>query len=211
MKTTTTLNEYITSELYKSGMSEMYRDGKFIGFDTDGSYMNEILQYKPSVSKIIDNFFLGFKFNDENLDLFFKKAFTLNFQNREFKYQTPENVQSKLFFYVSTRQTEIETLFNSYEKMLTKTSESKTEVEGETNGDNRGMSSKFPDSVVNMDMNDTRMEFADTNTISQNRNKNKNNSHTQSTSYDPDAYLKFSGIWSKYFDEIDSECFLQTW
>lgn len=211
MKTTITLNEYVSSELYKDGYREFYNDGKFTGLQKEYSYMNMMLNYTEPVKKVMNDFFLGFTFSDPDLDEMFKRAFLMKFQNREFRYQTTENIQSELSYYMLTHAVEIETLFSSYTKMLTKTSESTTSATGKTQRDNRSMSSRFPDSQVNMNLNDETMDFADSNSIGKDVSNNDNNSHTESTSYDPDAYLKFSGIWGKYFIELDTLCFLQKW
>lgn len=211
MKTTTTLNEYVSAELHKKGYNEFYNGGHFTGFDKEHSFMNLILTYAEPVKTIMSEFFLGFSFSDESLNDMFQRAFLMKFQNREFRYQTPEDVQAELSYYMLTHAVEIETLFSSYTKMLTKTSESTTSATGKTQRDNRSMTSRFPDSQVNMNLNDETMDFADSNSIGKDVSNNDNNSHTESTSYDPDAYLKFSGIWTKYFNELDQLCFLQKW
>lgn len=211
MKTTITLNELVTSELIKEGYNEFFNNGRFTGTNEQYAFIQKMLRYDEPVRKIIDKFFLDFKFVDEKLDTMFKRAFLMKFHNREFRYQTIEDVSAQLLFYMLTHETEIETLYNSYEKMLTKTSETTSTGKSTSIQDNRHMTSKFPDTEVNIDLSDDTLDYADTNDIGKNKQDSDSNNHSQSTSYDPEVFFKFSGIWEKYFDEIDGQCFLQKW
>lgn len=191
-KFTTTLNEYLNSQLDKMGHNEFYVDDKFVFYDDDYQYIQKILRYDEDVHQIVtDSIFKGFAFEDVNVDKNFKKSFITRFLDREIGRQTIEGFSSQVLYVTFTHEDYIKyvysTLFNNYLTGLN-TSQSHSELNSltetlektnsksvsESSDDNRTASATLPQSEVNINVDNTVLSYADTNDIS----KKKSNDTT---------------------------------
>lgn len=132
---TTTLNEYINSELEKTGQNEFIdKDGHLVFFDEEFQFIQKILKYDDDVHDIVTNkIFKGYKLSNDSVDKYFKKAFITRFLDREIGRQTIEAFSSQLLYVTLTHQEYIETVFGSeYHKYFEQHVDYNTDTVGNT-------------------------------------------------------------------------------
>lgn len=131
-KYTTTMNEFITSELKRQGLSEFVNDGKLTFNNPEYAFIQKILFYDEDVQKIVDDkIFKGFKFKDDATDKSFKEVFVSRFLDREISRQTIEAFASQVLYVTLTHQEYIYTIFSSeLEKYLQQHVTNHSEDEG---------------------------------------------------------------------------------
>lgn len=234
---TTTLNEYLQSELQKRGHSEFYNAGRLTFNKSKYGFIQKILKYDHDVSCIVDEcIFKGFKLENDKVDKHFKKMFITRFLDREINRQTIDAFSSQVLYVTLTHEEYIDKVFGSeYYKYFEQhvdfngdtvgnvtdhstehgettqsqdnntkdiysdeshnthsdnslttsndtsnnTNSSDTKNSGSSTDDNRSANATLPQSEVNINVDNTSLNYADENTIS--RNKNVNNSDTTNT------------------------------
>lgn len=234
---TTTLNEYINSELSNMGQDEFINDGKLTIFDEEFQFIQKILTYDEDVHNIVTKkIFKGYKLPNNEVDNFFKKSFIMRFLDREIGRQTIESFASQVLYVTLTHQEYIQTVFGSeYQKYFEQhvdyntdtvgntieqstehgetkqtqennTKENHSDTTNETHSDhvkenhsdttnethsdtsntktnstddNRSANATLPQSEVNINVDNTTLNYADENTIS--RNKNTSNTDVDSS------------------------------
>lgn len=132
---TTTINEYINSELEKTGQNEFIdKDGNLVFFDEEFQFIQKILKYDDDVHNIVTNkIFKGYKLSNDSVDRYFKKAFITRFLDREIGRQTIEAFSSQLLYVTLTHQEYIETVFGSeYHKYFEQHVDYNTDTVGNT-------------------------------------------------------------------------------
>lgn len=113
-KHTTTLMEIIQSELQRDGHNEFYNFGQLSFNNNDYAFIQKVLRFDDDVKKIVDNIiFKGFSFSDEQVDRYFKEAFTTRFLDREIGRQTVEAFASLVLYETIIREDYILTVFGS--------------------------------------------------------------------------------------------------
>lgn len=222
---TTTLNEYINSELGVMGHDEFIdKDGNLIFFDEEFQFIQKILKYDDDVHNIVTNkIFKGYALPNNEVDKFFKKSFIMRFLDREIGRQTIESFASQVLYVTLTHQEYIQTVFGSeYQKYFeqhvdyntdtvgntieqstehgetkqTQDSNTKdnysdtsntthsdtTKGKGGSTDDNRSANATLPQSEVNINVDNTNLNYADENNISRNKNTNFNDTETSGNS-----------------------------
>lgn len=132
---TTTLNEYINSELGVMGQDEFIdKEGNLIFFDEDFQFIQKILKYDDDVHNIVTNkIFKGYALPNNNVDKFFKKSFIMRFLDREIGRQTIESFASQVLYVTLTHQEYIQTVFGSeYQKYFEQHVDYNTDTIGNT-------------------------------------------------------------------------------
>lgn len=132
---TTTLNEYINSELELIGQDEFIdSEGNLIIFNEEFQFIQKILKYDEDVHNIVTNkIFKGYKLSNDSVDRYFKKAFITRFLDREIGRQTIEAFSSQLLYVTLTHQEYIETVFGSeYQKYFEQHVDYNTDTVGNT-------------------------------------------------------------------------------
>lgn len=115
---TTTLNEYLTSELQAIGLNEFVSDNELVYTDENFQFIQKILYFDEDVEEIVNHrIFKGFKFKDAETDRVFKEAFILRFIDREINRQTIEAFASQVLYVTLTHQ---EYIYNVFSSELTK-------------------------------------------------------------------------------------------
>ena len=228
---TTNLYNIIESELQKKGYNDYFNDGKITAFDKNFSLYHKMLAYDEDVSGIVtDVLFNGFTFSEE-VDSLFKKMFTQRFLNREINRQTVEAFTGKLLYTTYAYQTYIETVFTdllAYANNEAKTTQNNLNhnvavnvADGTTISDGRQLESDLPQDNINLDVDNTVLDYGNRNSISRNKNKNdqtntntsdgtQNNTNVTSVK-NLEVLIKSSGVLDELFNIYDKACFLQTW
>ena len=112
---TTTINEFINSELTRMGKDEFIdKDGNLILFDDELQFIQKIIKFDEDVYKIVnEKIFKNLKFEDEKVDKHFKKSFITRFLDREINRQTIEAFASQVVYITLTHEEYINTVFGS--------------------------------------------------------------------------------------------------
>lgn len=225
---TTTLFNIIRSELIKKGLNEFVDDeGNLVLFNEEHQFMTKIFSYDEDVSEIVDNLFSGLSLKDPDHDLHFKKTFIYRFINRRINRQTIEAFKLELLSVFMSHQDYINRVYLDMEKYVTQTttSESQNEqtnnqlIDGTTTSDNRSAFADLPQSTVNLDVDNTVMQYPSDNTISRNRQTNQQQtdgtttfeSNSENKVYRLDELFKTNGILEEIFNKFDRKCFMQVW
>lgn len=218
---TTTLNEYINSELGVMGHDEFIdKDGNLIFFDEEFQFIQKIIKFDEDVYKIVnEKIFKNLKFEDEKVDKHFKKSFIMRFLDREINRQTIEAFASQVVYITLTHEEYINTVFGSefykyleqhvdfnndyvgntienstehgetkqtqdsntkdnYSDTSNTTHSDTTKGKGGSTDDNRSANATLPQSEVNINVDNTILNYADENNISRNKNTNFNDTDT---------------------------------
>lgn len=225
---TTSLYKFIQSELIKRGYNEFTDiDGNLVYFDEDHQFMTKILSYDRQVSEIINDLFNGISLENDDYDDHFKKSFLYRFVNRYINRQTIESFKLELLStflvnqdYINRVYTDLDLYIN--QKSINESSNTQNnnqKVNGTTISDNRNAFANLPQSTVNLDVNNTVMQYPSDNTISRNKQSNENQTvgessginNSESKSYQLDELFKSNDILERIFDKFDKKCFLQVW
>lgn len=262
---TSTLMEIIQSELQNKGYNEFINKGHLSFNDSEFAFIQKVLRYDEDVQKIVNNtIFKGFKFNDERVDQYFKEAFITRFMDREINRQTVEAFASQVLYVTLTREDYIYTVFSSemlkFVEQHTETlsedrgmgQENSTEqgqskerqqqkthddYEDNNTNDRRDANSTLPQSEVNINVDNTVLDYADTNNIGRDKGHaegtkdgtldninngetdTKRNTQSENTSnhealtktYLIDNLEKIKNMRDEIFDIYDKKCFLHIW
>ena len=196
VKHTTTLLEYISSELQKKGKNEFFNDDQLTFFSHNHSFIRKCMHYDEDVEKIMnDKIFNGFKLIDLNVDRGIKRAFLNRFLNREIGFQTIEMFSSEITYMFIVREGHLNTFAESFHDFVTggATTESK----------DRSAHNSLPQDSVNVNINDDTLVTADYNDVSNNTSFTKR--------YDITQFLKTDKMLHNLFNEIEERCFLNVW
>lgn len=229
-KHTTTLYEYLTSELRLNGFNEFVNDDDDLTFNNDKyAFMQKVLYFDDDVKKIVDDkIFKGYKLENEKSDHYFKESFILRFMDREISRQTIDSFASQLLYICITNREFINIIFSDEIKKYIENHEI-TEFEDVGKNDttsnsdiinnNREITSTLPQSEVNLNVDDNELHYADENRISKddtvNESKQKENTNNKHNGlikkYSLDNLDKIYTMKERLFKEFDSKCFLQIW
>lgn len=228
---TTNLYNIIESELQKKGYNDYFNEGKITAFDKNFSLYHKMLAFDEDVSGIVTNvLFNGFTFSTE-VDTLFKKMFTQRFLNREINRQTVEAFTGKLLYTTYAYQTYIETVFTDLiayannEAMTTQNNANHNVAvnvaDGTTISDGRQLESDLPQDNINLNVDNTVLDYGNRNSISRNKNKNdQTNTNTSDGTQNNtsvaivknlEVLIRSSGVLDELFNIYDKSCFLQTW
>lgn len=217
---TTTLYNYIQTELIKKGLNEFVNDaGELVFFNEDYQFMKKIISYDDDVAEIVDRLFFDLSLDDVENDHHFKKTFVLRFLNRQINRQTIEAFQVELMNTFLTNQHFINRVYQDLDKYIAGQSDNNQQNQqvndGTTTSDNRQAFADLPQNSVNIDVDDSVMTSASDNTISRNKQTNQQQTDgtttTQSKNYQLDQLLKSHSIMETVFLTFDEKCFLQVW
>ena len=220
MMRTTTLYNYIQSELIKKGLNEFVNDkGSLVVFNEDDQFMTKILKYDEDVSKIVDHLFSYESLDKDEHDDHFKKIFIYRFINRQINRQTIEAFKLELLHVFLSSKSYINRIYEDVELFITQSSihdqENKQLTDGSTLSDNRSAFADLPQSTANLDVDNTNMSYETDNTISRNRQNNQQETDgttkSNTKSYSFDELFKSNGLMGQVLDNFDIKCFLQIW
>ena len=225
---TTTLFNVIRSELIKKGLDEFLdNEGNLILFKEEHQFMTKILSYDEDVSEIVDKLFSGLSLKDPDHDLHFKKTFIYRFINRRINRQTIESFKLELLSVFLTHQDYINRVYMDMEKYVTQTATSESQnkqtnhqqTDGTTTSDNRSAFADLPQTAVNLDVDNTIMQYPSDNTISRHKQTNRQQTDgetlgehlSQNKVYRLDELFKTNGVLEDIFNKFDQKCFMQVW
>lgn len=215
-KYTTTLNEYINSELMRQGKNEFINNGHLSFFDDKYAFIQKILYYDDDVADIVTyQIFKGFQFTDKNVDKLFKQTFVTRFLDREISRQTIEAFASQVLSITIQHQEYIISVFSELDKFANGESSGNENSNSDrtTIDEHREAKSTLPQNEVNINVDHDELDFADENRITKDKhtdNYNESSSYTRNT-YNPDNLEKIFDMKERLMDKFDKKCFMQIW
>lgn len=210
-KYTTTLEEIIVSELYHAGHNPYFNNNQMTFFDDDFQFLKKIMFYDDDVHKIVTKkFFVGFEFSNE-YDKVFKKAWINKFYDFEIAFQTMELFASKNIHLTLSLEKYISELYGNIDSYLSNTYISETIGNDLGVSDNRTLDSELPQDNINLNVNDTILDYGTRNYISRNKNENNKTSQTTNKNYNLDNLEKIKNMYTWIFDQYQKKCFLGVW
>lgn len=236
MMVTTTLFNFIKSELINKGHNEIVEENDskyfdppldFLWIDDDKQFTTKIIRYDEEIQEIMNKMFSGLSLEDPDHDEHFKRSFLLRFVNRQINRQTIEAFQMELLNVFLMNEDYLNRMYEDIDLYVNKASVTEQEnqqlnnqeTDGENTTDNRSAFIDLPQSKVNINVDDLTVSHASDNTVT--RNKQKNNqvvsgesqgkTDTKNLQYEIDELLKSSGLLEQVLNKFDEKCFLQIW
>lgn len=215
---TTTLYKIIQGELQKQGLNEFVNEqGELVYFEKEHQFIQKIIRYDSDVEKIVNDLFLHLSLENPEFDYHFKKTFTLKFLNRQINFQTVENFQTQLMTTFLTHQHFMNQVYQNFDQFATSATRSTQQnnqlTDGSTVTDTRNAHADLPQNQVNIDVNDSVLESANTNTISKNQQQNKQTTDGttsgETQNFNIDQFFQASQLLENVLKIFDKKCFLQ--
>lgn len=203
MKLTTTLAEFIKSELYYN--QSQYQDNHQITF-YDNVIYKKVIDYDKEVSYILDKtIFYGLN----SLSLDFKKAFITLFYNRVIKYQTIDLFTTKLFALVYPKINYINDLYNNYQYYLHANTNKTDSGNNTSTTKNNELYADLPQTQTDISLNIDSLSYATNTSLNKSSNVSDNTSQSNSSSFDVDNLTKYRLEIDEIFKELDKKLFSQ--
>ena len=212
MKITTTPYSMIKSELINSGFNEFSSKHQLTFFEDDFQFIKKMMRYDEDVEKIVnDKFFQGIALENKDSDIRFKQAFLNRFLNRQISRQSLEAFSAQIVFTFLANEKYINFLYDEIEGYLKGQNTQKNTGDTTSLNDNRYLQSELPQTEVNLNVDDTVLDYGNTNTISRTRDIKTDDTQSESEHLDLGNLEKFNGMIEEVFNKFDKNCFLQTW
>lgn len=214
MKITTTLEEIIKSELINNGHSEFLSKDKkdLVLFDDNYQIIKKIMRYDDDVHQIVtDKFFIGEKLEDTKKDRDFKKHWLNRFYAKQIGHQTLERFAGNVLnvFYNNKH------FLNEYYKNLDEYINALEQTTGATTGnrlsDNRLLESDLPQNEINLNVDDTVLNYGNLNRINRDRDTQDGTSESQSTKKDLALLEQSRHLMEEVLNDFERQCFLYIW
>lgn len=203
-KTTTTMYEMLQADLNRQGFSEFMEREKIDLIGGELNYMARIREYPKEIHEVVTRlFFGGYSLPDSAIDKKFKKIFINKFLNYETKYQTVELFSSKLIAHMMIEEEYIMYLYTNLDDLMN----GKQTNTGNRLHDSRTGSQTLPQRDVNLNVDDTIMEYADSNVVQRDRDKNEGSSQN----FDPERLDKILQMIKQMYRRVEKQLFLQAW
>lgn len=211
-KHTTTLFEIIKSELINSGHNEFFNEKDFVFYDDDFSFIKKAMRYDEDVQKIVNKkIFQGFTFKDKQMDLDFKKTFVNSFLDYEIGFQTIEAFSMKVLKVTLSYQKYLETIYLDFDKFMNGLSETNSTGENENTDDNRRLNSDLPQDNINLNVDNTILNYGNENEINRNRQKGITKTNSKNNVYSLGTLEKMKELFADVFNIYEQKCFLHVW
>lgn len=203
----------LQSELINSGFNEFdLKDNQLTFFDDDHVFIKKILNYDEDVEKIVNlKFFFNLKLDDPENDKRFKKHFINRFFNNRPCYQTLEAFASQVVYIFLNNIDFLNEYYQNIDKYFQGKTESEDTGNTETISDNRTATATLPQSEVNINVDNTILDYADDNTIMRSKDVNIQDNKNDSKKFDINTLLDSRNILENVFNQFEEHCFLKTW
>lgn len=212
MKTTSTMYSYIFTELHNQGKSELVDNHQLTFYDDDVAFIKRIFRLDDDVYDIINRkIFIGFTLENEEHDRQFKRLFLNRFYDREINRQTFEDFASQVLFVSLSHEQYLNNIYANVNDYMKGKSTSNSGSKGNNLSDTRHLNTTLPNDEVNMNVDNTELDYADEFSMNRNRNKSDNTSNSESYNFNIDALLKTKNIFMEVMNTYDRNCFLSIW
>jgi len=212
MKITTRIIDILQSELINSGKNEFYNEGQLTFFNNseDFSFIQKAIKYDTDIEEIVNKkFFRNVTLDMPTSDKKFKRMFINKFLDREIGYQTLESFSAKITYFLLAHLDYINHLFDNLDDYILGQSNTRTDGQGNSITDNRNAHSELPQDEININVDNTILNYANNNTINRNKRVSDDTSNTKSERHSLDELLKTKSLIDDLFEEMDRRYFLQ--
>lgn len=208
-KFTQTLMDYLQSELQRKGLNEFYNNHRLTFSDPRYAFIKKINSYDKDVQNVVDDkIFIGFKF-EGYAEYGFKKAFILKFLNREIAMQTMDMFSVNLVSLCIQNQNYIENIFNNLQDFVVGGTNSRDTDDSTVQSDLRELESSLPQDNVNLNVEDTILNWGDENRINRNKTTSSDVKTHHSEQYDIGNLLQTNQIIVNLLKTFDKALFSQ--
>lgn len=192
--------------------NEFFNDNQLTYYNDDYRFIKKIMRYDEDVHEIVTKrLFMGFTFDDANMDKWFKQAFVNRFSSRQIGFQTIERFAQEVVAVTLSHEKEMLALYVNFEKMLSNMANSTTDGTNGQETQRRDVNSTLPQDKINLDFGTFSMDYADDNQIGRQQVKGTDHTETQSQRFDPSTFKMLQHLWDGYFYEYEERCFLNIW
>lgn len=203
MKLTTTLAEFIKSELFYT--QSQYQDNHQITF-YDNFVYKKVIDYDKDIAYILDKtIFYGL----DTLSLDFKKSFITLFYNRVIKFQTIDLFTAKLFGLLYPKINSINDFYTNYQSYLHATSTKTDNTKNTSTNKSNELYSDLPQTQTDISLNIECLPYATNTTLNKSSNVNDNNSVSNSSNFNVENLTKYRVEIENIFNELDKKLFSQ--
>ena len=214
MSINTSLMDIIQSELINLGINEFFNDNdnQLVLFNEDHIFIKKVINYDEDVEFIVNNrFFYGLTLDDPDHDRKFKRQFISKFLDHRPKFQTVEAFASEVVFRFMNNMDFLNEYYNNITD-YTRGKQDNTNLGNENRlTDNRHAQATLPQTEVNVNVDDTILDYADRNDITRIREMIERENTDDNYNYDLDTLIKSRNLLNEVFEDFERNCFLQIW
>lgn len=204
MKTTTTIHNFILSELLNNGFN-LYQDNHQIMF-YNNLISQKIIKYDDDVKFLLEKtIFYGLS----DVSLTFKKSFLARFENRVIRFQTIDLFSVKLFSFIFPKISYINNLFDNAENFMKEKSISNNNAKSTTLSKDNSLFADLPQTETNINLDVEGLPFATTTDLSKSKNENISENNSENNSFNIENLTLYNEEVNKLFIELDIELFSQ--
>lgn len=214
MKITTTLEEIIKSELLNQGHSEYLSKDKerLIFFDDDYQIIKKIMHYDDDVHQIVtERFFIGEGLDDTEKDKDFKKHWLNRFYAKQIAHQTLERFASNVLTVFYNNKHFLNEYYNNLDDYLNSLEQSTGQTTGNRLSDNRLLESDLPQNEINLNVDNTVLNYGNLNRISRDRDKQDGTDESQTTKKNLELLKQSRYLMEEVLNDFERQCFLFVW
>lgn len=205
---TVTIFEILKGELHNAGFSEMVNNHQITFFNDKYAFIKKVMNYDDDVVNIVNViFFQGLSLENSDSDKAFKRDFVNRFLHRQIAFQTVEVFTATLCAHFISNLDYLNEIYTNINKYIKNEKEDNRTTTHQT--DDRDLMSTLPQTEVNLNVDNTVLDYGDENRIS--RRKETHSDTGSSSEYSLDNLLKTKNLKEQIFLEIDKKCFLQVW
>lgn len=207
-----TLSDIVGSELSKSGKDEFFNNGEFVLYDDNFQFIKKMMKYDDDVHKIVTTvLFQEYTFPTDESDKLIKKLFMNRFLDRSINRQTVEAFSTQLVYTCIVNEPYIHEVVTNLDRYIRAEKVNQNTGQSQDTSDSRSLFSSLPQNNVNLNVENTVLDYGDTNDISRNKANRTNESNATSSEYNLENLIKTNGLLEAFFVKIDENCFMQTW
>lgn len=212
MKITTSLLEYLQTELINEGHNEFFNNDQLTFYDDEFAFMQKIYQLDDDVLPIVNRrIFKGFKLDDPEADYTFKRGFLARFLARQINPQTIDLFAGKVLATGIVLKDYMDIAFVHAKDFMVGGTDNLNKKDREDNTDRRALLANLPQDMFNINVNDDVMKTANENTISKDRLKSTETDTQKGKNYDINKFKETFYMIDRIYEEFDRKCFLHVW
>ena len=206
----TTIYNIICSELNNDGMSEFENGRNIVFFNENFQYIKKIMKFDKDVANIVNKIiFQGEGLRDQKNDIHFKKTFCNKFLNRQINRQTVEDFSAQVLYTFFIHEEYLNLVYEEIDNFVKNKNLNNSKGLTKKINDNRVLTSDLPRDNVNLNVDDTVLNYGNQNTISRNKDTSEQNNDNVGVNYNIENLKKVKNLLEPVFNEFDKNCFMQ--
>lgn len=205
---TTTMFKMTRSKLIKLGFNENFNDGKLTLGQREYAYLTKMMRFDDDIYTIVTEYYFAyFSFSDLEVDRKFKKLFFTKFLQYDINAQTMESFSLDVNYTSQMLEDYIIKLYKDLDKFLSNDTVVKGNRVATTTDDNRTLQTDLSDDNINLDVDETVLDYGHTNTINRSKNLGVSNDETTSSRFSVDEFIKSQSLLDDVLSIYGKNCF----